>query len=159
MKPSVYIETTVIGYLTARPVASALVSGHMAFTKSWWEAAPHLFELFVSELVIDEASAGDAQAAAERLAVVTSLPRLAITGEARELAVALLREAAVPPKENRDALHVAIGAANGMRYLATWNCRHLANAVLRPKIEKVCREHGFEPPLICTPLELMEVPP
>jgi hypothetical protein len=158
-KPTAYIETTVVGYLTARPVADRMVCGHMEFTRSWWADAPRRFDLFVSQLVIDEASAGDPQAAAERLKKIDALPRLAVAAEAREMALALLRAAAVPAKADRDALHVGIAATNGIDYLVSWNCRHLANATLRPMIEKVCRDRGFVPPLICTPLELIQVQP
>lgn len=47
-----------------------------------------------------------------------------------------------------------MAAVHGMDYLLTWNCRHIANATLRVKIEELCRDAGFEPPTICTPLEL-----
>ena len=70
------------------------------------------------------------------------------------LADALVSQAALPAKARVDALHVAVAATNGIQYLLTWNCRHLANARLRPRIEKVCRANGCEPPVICTPLEL-----
>lgn len=158
-KSTVYIETTIVGYLTARPVADSLVTIHMEFTRSWWRDAGAHFDLFVSQLVVDEASAGDRQAAAERLKKIEAVPRLAINAEARELALALLRAAAFPPTADRDALHVGIAAANGMNYLVSWNCHHLANATLRPMIERVCRDRGFDPPLICTPLELITVQP
>jgi hypothetical protein len=56
--------------------------------------------------------------------------------------------------EPRDALHVAISAVHGINYLVTWNFKHIANATMRDRIESVCRDNGFEPPIICTPEEL-----
>jgi hypothetical protein len=103
--------------------------------------------------------AGDSIAAADRLKVLAPLRMLATVVEAGELAAELIRRLQLPPRAQPDALHVAIAATNGVAYLLTWNCRHLANAVLRPKIELVCRDKGFEPPVICTPPELMEVTP
>ncbi len=64
-------------------------------------------------------------------------------------------ENAVPPTEPRDALHIAVAAVHGIQYLVTWNFRHIANASLRGRIESVCRDAGFEPPIICTPEELV----
>jgi hypothetical protein len=84
---------------------------------------------------------------------------LTIVPAAAELAEKLVAELRLPTRAHADALHVAIAATNGIDYLLTWNCRHLSNAVLRPRIEFVCREAGYEPPTICTPPELMEVEP
>ena len=55
-----------------------------------------------------------------------------------------------------DALHIAVAAMNGIPYLLTWNCRHLANATMRPVIENVCAGKGVRAPIICTPEELLE---
>lgn len=103
-----------------------------------------------------ETSSGDENAARQRLAEIEGLPLLTITANAVTLAEKLVRELPLPERAVTDAVHVAIAATNGMDYLLTWNCRHLANAVLRSKIEDVCRELGYEPPVICTPQELME---
>jgi predicted nucleic acid-binding protein len=85
---------------------------------------------------------------------LAGIPLLEQEAEAGELAAALLREVPLPPNAAADALHIATAAVHGMQYLLTWNCTHLANATLRPRIEAVCRAAGFEPPLICTPEEL-----
>ena len=62
----------------------------------------------------------------------------------------------LPPKAANDALHIAVAAVNGIEYLVTWNCTHIANATLRPQIEVICRRAGYEPPVICTPRELLD---
>ena len=156
MKPRVYVETTVISYLTARPARDVVVAGHQQSTRDWWEIASDRFELVVSDLVREEAGIGDRDAARARLSVLDSLATLDATPETDALADGIVRTSAVPPAAIRDALHVAITAANGVEYFVTWNFRHIANAVARPLIESCCRHAGFEPPTICTPEELME---
>ena len=138
MKPRVYVETTVISYLTARPARDVVVAGHQQSTRDWWTTAADRYELVVSELV------------------VASLATLDATAEAETLAEVLVRTAAVPQAAIPDAAHIAVAAASGVEYLVTWNFRHIANAVTRPLIESACRRAGFQPPVICTPEELME---
>ncbi len=156
MKPRVYIETTVISYLTARPARDVVVAGHQQSTRDWWTTASERFELVISELVRQEAGAGDPEAVLTRLTLLASLSSLDATAEAQELAERLVSARAVPETAMRDAAHIAIAAANGVEYFVTWNFRHLANAVTRPRIESVCRQAGLESPVICTPEELME---
>lgn len=157
MNASLYIETTIIGHLSSRPSALLITAAIQQTTRQWWDEHRHRYELFVSRFVVDECSAGDADAAAERLKLIDGIPELDVTEAVFELAVALLSSVPLPETAQIDALHVAVAAVNGVQYLLTWNCRHLANAALRPKIELVCRESGYEPPIICTPQELLEV--
>jgi predicted nucleic acid-binding protein len=109
-----------------------------------------------SELTILEASAGDEQAAAQRLDAIKALPLLSISDDATKLADRLLHSGAFPVVAARDALHVAICAMNGIGYLLTWNFKHLANVFLRAKIAETCQQAGVLAPLICTPDELKE---
>ena len=155
-KPKVYLETTIISYLAARPSRDLIVAANQQVTHDWWQTRSPLFDLFVSEAVVKEASGGDEGAAQQRLAEIQGVPLLTLTTDAAALAERLIKELPLPEKAITDAVHIAVAATNGMDYLLTWNCRHLANAVLRSKIEDVCREQGYEPPVICTPLELME---
>ena len=157
MKAKVYIETTVISYLTARPSRDVVIAGHQKITRDWWQTDRDKFGLMASQLVVREASAGDPQAAKERLEQLTTLTLLEVTEEAMTLAQELLTTGAVPEKAAEDALHLAIAVTNGVEYLLTWNCKHLANATMRTKIEDVCRSAGYEPVIICTPEELLEV--
>jgi predicted nucleic acid-binding protein len=156
MKQKVYIETSIPSYLTARPSNDIRVVANQNTTIEWWENRSSSFELFISEFVIAEASLGDPEAAKKRLEVIKKLPRLSVTDKARTLARALIFEGPIPQKSEIDAYHIAVAAVNGIEYLLTWNCTHIANAVMRPKIEEICRQQGFEPPIICTPQELME---
>ena len=150
-RQTVYIETTVIGYLTAWPSRDLVVAAHQQITREWWNNHRSRFELVASELVAQECAAGDTSAAKERLQLLSGIRLLAIADAAGELAVHLVRRGAMPQKAGADALHVAIAAANGIDYLLTWNCRHLANAVMRSTIESACVERGFRAPVICTP--------
>ena len=155
MKPRVYLETSVISYLTARPSRDLIVAAHQQLTREWWEKRRSNFDLFVSRAVIQEAASGDRQAAALRLKEIANLPKLALTEGAEALAVALLQRRALPPRSGTDALHIALATVHGMDFLMTWNCRHIANAEAQQAIASTCLLHGYAPPAICTPEELM----
>jgi hypothetical protein len=156
MKPKVYLETTIPSYLTARPSRDLVTAAHQQITREWWDTRRHDFDLFVSQMVLDEASAGDPEAATRRLEVLTPLPLLDPRTEGADLAQTLLERVPLLASAAADALHIAIAVVNGMDYLLTWNCTHIANAALRSQIEAVCRSKGFEVPIICTPDELLE---
>jgi predicted nucleic acid-binding protein len=157
MKAKVYVETTVISYLTARPSRDIVVAAHQQITHDWWQTCRDRFDLVASQLVVPEGSAGDHEAAQQRLATLAALTLLETTEEGLALAQALVDAGAVPVQSAEDALHIAVAVTNGVEYLVTWNCRHLPNAALRSRIEAVCRAAGYEPAIICTPEELLEV--
>lgn len=155
MPARVYIETSIVSYLTARPSRDLIVAGHQQLTHEWWQTQRSRFQLYASQLVIREAGAGDPQVAAARLRILDELPLLEIRPEAVALSRRLLERGPLPQKAAADALHIAVSATNGVEYLLTWNCKHIANAEMRPLIERICRSHGFEPPVLCTPEQLM----
>ena len=154
--PKVYLETTIASYLTAWPSRDLVMAANQELTREWWANRKDAFELFVSQTVIKEASAGDSDAAQRRLEFLKPFPRLDITEEVEALAAKLIAEVPLPPKAQADALHIAVSAVNKMNYLLTWNCTHIANATLRSRIEAVCRSAGYEPPVVCTPQEMLE---
>lgn len=156
MKPKVYIETSIPSYLTARTSNDLRAMANQNATIEWWENRKPKFDIYISEFVVAESSQGHSEAAARRLAAIESIPILEVTEEVRQLGRALVVEGPIPLGAEIDAYHIAVAAVNGMDYLLTWNCTHIANAVIRLQVETVCRNHGFEPPIICTPLELME---
>lgn len=153
MKPRVYLETSVLSYLTALPSRDLVRAAHQQLTIEWWENR-NRFEIFVSEPVLAEARQGDPEAAARRMAVAGELVVLSATNEAQALAHVLLKVAALPEKAAIDAAHIAIATVHGLYFLLTWNCTHIANAIMRPRIEAACRDNGYQPPVICTPEEL-----
>jgi hypothetical protein len=151
-----YLETTVVSYLAARTSRDLRVAAHQQATAEWWTRRRPEFDLYVSELVIEEAGAGDGEAVARRLAILDGIPLLALTEASLALAERLVREASVPRQAQEDALHIALAAVHGMDYLITWNCRHIANATMRGRIESTCLDAGVEAPVICTPEELLD---
>lgn len=156
MKTKVYVETSVISYLTARPSNDLRAMANQSITQEWWDTQRGHHDLYLSEFVLTEASRGHPAAAERRMAATRDLPLLQTVPEVHALALALIQRHALPAKAEIDAYHVAIAAIHGIDYLLTWNCTHIANAHTRPKIEATCRLLGFEPPVICTPLELTE---
>jgi hypothetical protein len=90
------------------------------------------------------------------LEALQDIPILALTEEVTALGRELARQVPLPEKAAVDAVHIALAVVHGMDYPLTWNCRHIANAFLRNKIEEVCRAKGHKPPVICTPEELLE---
>ena len=156
MKPSVYVETSVIGYLTGYPSRDVIVAGRQALTIEWWDTCRKRFDVFVSALVVTEAADGDSTAVQRRLVAIEDIPALAISEEAKVLARQMVTGGPIPKEYPEDALHIAICALNGIDYLVTWNCAHLANATIRRQVERFLEKAGLVCPAICTPEELME---
>jgi predicted nucleic acid-binding protein len=152
---SVYLETTFISYLVARASRDLLIAAHQQATQEWWANRRSEFDNCVSQVVIDEASAGDPAEVQKRLAINGSLPALEITADAESLAEAIMAAGILPSHAVRDAAHVAVVAVHAIDYLLTWNCKHLANAQIARRIGLVCEKLGHRMPIICTPEELM----
>ena len=155
MDRRVYLETTVISYLAARASRDVIIKAHQEVTRAWWLKRRKYFELMVSDVVLEELDRGNKTAAASRLAYARNLNVVLSAEPSIALARLLLKQRAVPAVAEVDALHIGVATANGADYLLTWNCRHIANAEMRAKIGAVCRDAGYEPPVICTPEELM----
>lgn len=149
---TVYVETTIVSYLTARRSRDVVLAAHQALTRDWRGRAA--YQLRVSQLAIDEATLGDPLMRARRLRALHGIPVLLLTDAATRLARELVRHGALPEKATVDAFHNGVAAAHEMAYLLTWNCKHLANATMRSTTEAVCRSEGLPPPIICTPEEL-----
>ena len=154
MKPKVYLESSVIGYLTGRPSRDVIVFARQQLTQSWWTNHKTQYELFVSPLVLIEIARGDANAAIERTKAISDIPILDPKEEIAALATLLLKKGSLPAKASDDALHIAWAAFYEIDYLLTWNCTHIANATTRKIIESTIREAGYLVPTICTPEEL-----
>ena len=152
---SVYLETTFISYLVARPSRDLRVAVHQQATQEWWANRRREFENCVSQVVIDEASAGDPAEVQKRLAIIGGLRALDVTADAESLTEAIIAARTLPPHAVRDAAHVAVAAVHTIDYLLTWNCKHLANAQITRRITLVCERMGHRMPTICTPEELM----
>jgi hypothetical protein len=154
VKPTVYIESSVISYLASRPSRDVVIAGRQAISHEWWANHRQRFELRISALVEEEISRGDTLAAERRIAWIKEIPSLAISDEATELAELLLAQGAVPKGSEEDALHIGIAAAQGVDYLLTWNFKHINNAEMKSVIVKVVESRGFVCPQLCSPEEL-----
>ncbi len=152
---SVYIETTIVSYLAARPSRDLLVAAHQQITQDWWIERSQEFDCYISQVVIEEASVGDPEQAKKRIESIEAFSVLEVTEAAENLTRAILANGVIPTRAVRDAAHIAVATVNNMDYLLTWNCRHLANAQIIRRVAGVCTEKGFNMPLICTPEELM----
>lgn len=154
MAESVYIESSVISYLTARPSRDVVVTARQAITNNWWQDHKSKYEIFVSGLVVQEISEGDEEAAHKRLNSIKGVPMLGTSEEALSLAADLLAQGAAPQNSEEDALHIGIAAASGVNFLLTWNFKHINNAHTKALISLVIEEHGFVCPILCSPEEL-----
>jgi predicted nucleic acid-binding protein len=155
VKQSVYLETSVISYYTSRFSRDLVVAGHQQITREWLDRHAHRFHFFTSEIVIRECSGGDKGAAKARLSILDDFQIIGLRDDALHLSKVFIRERAFPKKAAVDALHIALATVHGIDYLVTWNCKHIANAQIRSKLEKMANECGYELPTICTPEELM----
>lgn len=153
-KPTIYVETTIPSFLTARPSGDLITAGEQETTRQWWETRREEFELFVSDLVLAEAARGDAAAAQKRLETLKDLPLFAADSEVDALTEAILKSGIIPPKAAAEAVHVALATRHGMNVLMTWNCKQIANAVLLHRLSEVVARAGYRLPIVCTPREL-----
>ena len=156
MKETVYLETSIFGYLTARSTANLILAANIKVTQDWWDIRCSDFTIYASELVEDEAARGDKVVANCRLNLLKSIVFLDITEEAIELAGKFLQQSNLPPKASNDSLHIALATVYGLDYLLTWNCKHMANAQIQKKLSQISSQLGYQLPVICTPYELME---
>src|SRR5450432_693754 len=146
MKARLYLETAIPSYLAGRPSRDLLVAAHQEITRDWWESRRSEFDVYVSELVVQEVKAGDVLLANQRLEIVRAIPVLAGNDEILQLARDLITEGPIPRRAAGDAVHIEIATVYGCEYLLTWNCRHIANAELHRAIRRVVEEYGYDVP-------------
>ena len=156
-KPSLYLETSIVSYLTARPARDLNTAAHQQITLEWWDAKRKNFDIYISKIVLKEAAAGEAEAASRRLKLLKPLALLPINREVVSLARDFVELGCVPPKAADDALHIALAAVHGLHFLLTWNCTHINNVATIDAIREVCEHHGRACPVICTPDELIRI--
>jgi hypothetical protein len=154
---TVYVETSIVGYLTARSRDAVIFQARQELTRNWWQNRRAHYDLVISQLVLDEAARGDDEAAEERLRLLVGIPLL-LTEDPRIDAITdeLLAARLLPEKARSDATHVAIAAIHAVDYLLTWNCKHIANADTLPKVYRLLTDTGYFPPLVVTPEEFSE---
>jgi hypothetical protein len=155
MSESVYIETSILGYLTARPSKNLVLTANAEVTREWWEKRRKAFILYISQAVVKEVSQGDTEIASQRLDILRDLPLLDLNQSVTDLAERFLERSNLPSKADVDALHIAAATIHGMDYLLTWNCKHIANAQIQRKLADISLDFGYELPILCTPYELL----
>jgi predicted nucleic acid-binding protein len=156
-KPTIYIETSIISYLAAKPSPDLMTAACQQVTAEWWEGSGRLYDVVTSALVVAESREGNQRTANSRLDLLRGIRALKTTEEAKELGRALIKERALPQRAQADALHIAIAVVHGVDFLLTWNCRHIDNPATKPLVREVCASHGYVCPEICTPFEIMEL--
>jgi predicted nucleic acid-binding protein len=152
---TVYIETSIIGYLTARSTKNLIIAGNIETTRDWWEFRRNEFILYTSEAVLDEVAKGDTAIAAQRLEMLRDFSLLSLNRDVQSLAAQFLLRSNLPPKARVDAIHIAAATVHGIDYLLTWNCKHIANAQIQGKLAEISLDFGYVLPVLCTPNELM----
>jgi hypothetical protein len=154
MKEIVYIETTIVSYLVARPSRDLILSAHQQVNRDWWRDARESYACITSDEVMREAALGEPDMSRRRLEALNDITMVTTGEEAIRLAHGILEDGILPPSVFPDAVHVAVAAMNGASILLTWNCRHLANPHLLPRLRKYLERHGCILPEVCTPIEL-----
>lgn len=153
-KPTVYVETTIPSFLTARPSNNLVVAGKQEVTRQWWDKRREKYHLFVSQYVLDEASGGDSDAVRSRMEAIEGIELLEVDEEVIRLAEAIMSTGLIPAKAKTDAAHMAVASRHGMDFLITWNCTHIANAEILSRMNYIIADSGYYLPTICTPDEL-----
>jgi hypothetical protein len=156
MSETVYIETSILGYLTARPSRDIVVAANIQITREWWDTRRSDFQLYSSQAVVKETSQGDAAIASQRLEILRNFSLLDLNQSVLDLAEQFLSRSNLPAKADVDAVHIAAATVHGMDYLLTWNCKHIANAQIQGKLAEISLDFGYELPILCTPYELLE---
>ncbi len=156
MKPTLYIETTIPSYLKAKQSRDIIQTARQQITSEWWDNRLNDFDIYISQIVIDEAGEGDSVASAKRMEMIREFSLLEITEQVINLAEKIIIEKIIPEKAVRDALHIAVATFHEMSFLLSWNCKHIANAEIIKRLRKTVADEGFELPVICTPEELLE---
>lgn len=154
-KPTVYLETSVISYLTSRYSRDLLVTAHQEVSHRWWEAKSNLYNIFISQSVIQEISLGDPEQIQKRLDLVKDLELLKINEDVLSIARTIKKAKLLPEKATEDIFHIAISTAHNIDYLLTWNCKHIANIKIQKQLRALCASIGFNLSYIGTPLELL----
>ena len=152
---TVYIETSIVSYLRQHPSSQVVMAARQLLTHQWWDDQRGNYELVTSQFV-DEASAGDPVLASERLQSLDGIPLLPLDPQIGLIANEIISRAILPPKASIDALHIAMVAHHRIQYLLTWNCKHIANAKILPRIHHVLTDLGCPIPIICTPEEMVD---
>ena len=152
----IFVETTIPSYLVARPARDVVQMARQHITREWWEHGRVGHELFTSQIVLDEASAGDPALARARLELLAPLALLEISEPVLVFARQIIDAGILPPGADRDAAHVATATVHRLDALLSLNFRHLVNVSIQSRLRRLALRAAYDLPAICTPEELME---
>ena len=153
-QPKVYVETSILSYLAARPSRDPITEGRQVITRRWWENERHKYVLTVSEAVEVECGQGDPEMVSRRRIFMEEAALFPVHETMLRVAKLLIVPGAIPEKAGVDAVHIAAAAVEGCDFLLTWNFRHIANVRIRREVERILANHGYDKTTICTPEEL-----
>lgn len=151
MPHSIFIETTIPSYYVSRPSRDLLQLARQELTRDWWDDQRQQFDLFTSQLVLDEAADGEPEKSSERLQLLAGIPLLDLNEQVQALAKKLVSSGILPSVAGRDAFHIAAAGVHRMDFLLTWNCKHIANPFIAERLLTCFSEVGVHLPVICTP--------
>jgi len=157
MKSTIYIESTIVSYLAAKPSRDLIVAAHQQLTTEWWDLVRPQVHCFISPFVIQEISAGNEEAANKRTEFIKDIPVLELNREIQKLAQTYFDSLDIPEKARLDASHLAVAVWHEIDYLVSWNCKHIVSGRVKKMLEKINSRLDIRTPVLCTPEELMEV--
>jgi hypothetical protein len=155
-RKSVYIETTIPSYATAKASRDIIIAHRQAVTKIFWDNERQKYDLYISDYVIDECGRGDPEAARRRLDIIDGIPLLPETEKAVALAHAYFGLLDITERAMTDCFHLAVCVDSEIDYLLSWNCTHLGQ-VSYGKVYMYNQQHGLKTPDLLTPEVLMEL--
>ncbi len=150
----IYIETTIPSFYYEVREESTMAARRQ-WTREWLDAVPDSDELVTSAAVLEELERGRFPGREDAIAMVQSLTPLHISAEILEIVREYIERKLMPVDPSGDALHLAIASFYDCDFLATWNCRHLANANKFDNITMINGILGLTVPKLVTPLELI----
>ena len=151
----IYIESTILSYVVARPARDLLQAARQQLTRDWWDLKREHHELFTSQVVLDEITDGEAEMARQRLKLLRGVPLLELNAAANDLGREVLRSGLLPASADGDAAHIALATVHEMDILLTWNCRHIANVAIQQRLRRLVEQSGYTLPSLATPEEFM----
>jgi hypothetical protein len=157
VKPTVYIESTIISYLAAKPSRDLIVVAHQQITNEWWDLIYPQVDCYISPFVIQEISVGDEWAVKKRLEIVKDTMVLELNPEIQKLAQRYYNALDIPEKARLDASHLAIAVWHEIDYLLSWNCKHIVSGRVSKILTRINADLNIKTPVLCTPEELMEI--
>lgn len=153
-KPRVYIETTIPNLYYETRTAPESVEARL-WTRAWWADAADSYELLTSIVVLRELGRGTSSRAALRTALLDGIPVLGDSSPVPEIVAMYLQHKLMPSNPPDDAYHLAVASYYRCDFIATWNCRHLANPRKALHIRRINTMLGLPVPSLRTPKDLL----